>query len=192
MEGEGKMSPTLQFWINVGALLISPLIAVQVTERVRKLGARRERQLWIFRTLMLTRGDITRGAPPRMEHVQALNLIELDFEGKRAVLHAWKDYLSHLSTPGNDNPAHWVVVRDDRLRKLLQEMARALRYGATPSIDHSASYLPVAHADAAGVQARTSKALLEVLEGRQVILIAPQDRPSQAPQPSPDNPTKPT
>lgn len=139
---------------------------------------------------MVTRGDVTRGAPPRLEHVSALNLIELDFEGKRAVIEAWREYLGHLNTSGSDNPMQWVRVRDDRLRKLLQEMAKVLRYGATPSVDHAASYLPVAHFDAAGVQARTSKALLDVLEGKQAIIIASQAQPAQAPQLPPEDPTK--
>jgi hypothetical protein len=39
-----------QFWTNVLALLLSPLIAVQVTVWLQKRREERQRKLWVFKT----------------------------------------------------------------------------------------------------------------------------------------------
>jgi hypothetical protein len=85
------------------AVLLSPLLAVQVQEWLEQFREKRIRKILIFETLMATRAA---GLPP--EHVRALNMIDLTFYGgvpnKRSkkdqqVLDAWKEYLDQLSTP---------------------------------------------------------------------------------------------
>jgi hypothetical protein len=77
--------------LMVLAVLLAPVVAIQVSvyleRRRERLGRRRD----IFRTLMATRAS--RLAPT---HVEALNMIDLEFYGKdqqlRAVREAWKAY----------------------------------------------------------------------------------------------------
>jgi hypothetical protein len=74
-------------WAILAATFLGPAFAVLVT---RIVDARRElssRQLHVFRTLMATRR-----AQLTAEHVTALNLIEIDFQGKKEVLQSWKAY----------------------------------------------------------------------------------------------------
>jgi hypothetical protein len=84
---------------------IGPVAAVQAqkwTERVRET---RERKFRVFQTLMMTRAQ--RAAS--IEHVQALNLIDLYFDGKgkddKAVREAWAVYFDHLNQPIAGAPA---------------------------------------------------------------------------------------
>jgi hypothetical protein len=56
--------------------LLSPVIAVQVSEFLARRRAARERRLQIFRALMVTRAERLSS-----EHVRALNSIDLEFTG---------------------------------------------------------------------------------------------------------------
>src|SRR5688572_26872426 len=91
LKGKRTMT-TLQFWFSVVSVMISPLIAVQVTVWLQRNREKRERQLSVFKTLMRTRAS---GMAP--EHVQALNMIDVEFyDGPKrpgAVVRSWKAYL---------------------------------------------------------------------------------------------------
>jgi hypothetical protein len=89
-------------WINIVAILVAPLVAVQLSLWLERRKQRRLRQLETFRTLMATRAS---GLAP--DHVKALNMIDVEFygsdKGSKAVLQAWRAYLDHLNmaaTPG--------------------------------------------------------------------------------------------
>ena len=95
----------LKDWLVVVATLLSPLIAVQVTELLSRRRQVRDEQLRIFRTLMATRASTLDVA-----HVQALNTIDVVFSGKsakqEAVRRQWKQYLDHLNDK-NYPREHW-------------------------------------------------------------------------------------
>jgi hypothetical protein len=114
----------VQFWIYMLMVAASPLIAVQVTELLGRRRARRERRIQILRTLLTTRA-----ARVSSDHVQALNMIDLEFYGKdsasMSVIEAWKIYIGHL----NDktlSPDVWVSRGNDLFMGLLRAMTRSL------------------------------------------------------------------
>ena len=76
-------------WLMILAVLLSPVIAVQVQKGIEKWREGRNRKLLIFKTLMATRGS--RLSPA---YVEALNMIDLEFNTKKTkekkVLNAWK------------------------------------------------------------------------------------------------------
>lgn len=79
--------------LTIAAILIGPLAAVLTTlwlERRREIYARR---MEIFRTLMRTRR-----LPMSVEHVGALNLVEIEFSKNKEVIDAWRTLLEHFST----------------------------------------------------------------------------------------------
>ena len=92
-------------WLMILAILLAPLIAVQVQKYTEILLEKHRRKLRIFYTLMGTRA--IRLSP---EHVQALNMIDIEFYGRKIfgftyqskaekeVQNAWKEYLDHLCT----------------------------------------------------------------------------------------------
>ena len=82
---------TISDGLMICAVILAPLIAVQVDKYLEKKRNKKGRKLGIFKTLMATRG---RALDPR--HVEALNMIDLEFEGEKSVTDAWKAYLDHL------------------------------------------------------------------------------------------------
>jgi hypothetical protein len=99
------------------AVGLSPLIAVLLQKWFEKVGSTHKQRLWIFRTLMSLRS-----APLEPSHVQALNMITLDFRGRRyaQVRRRWEIYLKHLSTPATDQD--WNKKRGELLANLLVDM----------------------------------------------------------------------
>jgi len=79
--------------LTIAAILIGPLAAVLVTiwlERRREVYARR---MDIFRTLMRTRR-----LPMSVEHVGALNLVEIEFARNKEIIDSWRLLFEHFST----------------------------------------------------------------------------------------------
>jgi hypothetical protein len=156
-----------QFWIYMLTIVLAPLVAVQVSEFINRRREGRSRRLWIFRTLMATRAS--RLAP---DHVQALNMIDIEFYGDRrfrAILTAWKAYLNHLNT--KTPPDVWLSRGNDLFFELLFEMARGLGFTIDKTDLRSTSYLPTAHGRVEDELARIRTGLLEVLDGQRAIPI---------------------
>ena len=81
-------------WLTVLATLLSPLIALQVSEIISRRRQVRDEQLRIFKTLMSTRAA---NLDPR--HVESLNLIDVVFQANSKkeieIRRQWKQYLDH-------------------------------------------------------------------------------------------------
>src|SRR5690349_12694666 len=123
-------------WAIVLATLLGPVLAVQAQKAIERARERRSRKGWVFHQLMATRA--ARVSP---DHVQALNMIDLAFYGKRilgvhrrskseqAVIDAWKEYHDHLNTRADDSAmAIWNVRSDELFTNLLFAMAGEVGY----------------------------------------------------------------
>lgn len=79
-------------WLMIIAVLVGPIIAVQLTRYLDNLKERKERKLAIFKVLMATRAYNV-----SWTHVEALNRIDLEFDHnnrkEKAVIAAWKEYI---------------------------------------------------------------------------------------------------
>ena len=77
-------------------VLSAPFVGIWLQKKIESRKTQVKQKEHIFRTLMATRA---RRLSP--EHVQALNMIDLEFYPKtpsdRAVIAAWKEYRGHLS-----------------------------------------------------------------------------------------------
>ena len=110
------------------AVLIAPLVAVQVQKYLERHQEKRERKLRIFKTLMATRG-----VPLSQDHVQALNMIDIEFYGEKykKIITSWKDYLNHLEKITKDDEERfslWNEEKADLLANLLLVMGKSLGY----------------------------------------------------------------
>src|SRR5262245_47517368 len=134
-------------WVMVLAVLAGPILAVQASLFLQRRQEVRQRRFWVFRTLMMTRA--TSLAP---EHVQALNLIDIDFAGNhaklRSVRDAWRIYLDHLNNPRSTPPEVWTTKREELLAALLHSMAVCLGYDFDITTIRRAAYLPMGHGEA--------------------------------------------
>ncbi|MEQ8562592.1 MAG: hypothetical protein RID18_13845, partial [Cytophagales bacterium] len=76
------------------AVIIGPIAAVQIQKWLENSRNKKERKLLLFKTLMSTRA--TRVS---IEHVQSLNMIDIEFNNKgyEKVITAWRNYNDHLT-----------------------------------------------------------------------------------------------
>lgn len=157
------MSPEFISILSIIAILISPLIAVQVTQyldRKRQLG---ERKLNVFKTLMSTRS-----ANLVPSHIQALNMIDVEFDIKKPlekeVVEAWKIYLDHLNDK-NYPTATWDSRRVELLIDLLHKMGKSLNYDFDKSHIKNTSYYPRGYGETEDDQYIIRKSFVNLLKG---------------------------
>jgi hypothetical protein len=124
----------------------------------------RDRRLNIFKTLMATRATTV-----DFRHVQALNMIDVEFSSNSsedvAVRNSWKEYLDALNDHTEFNEAHNLEKRRDLLAELLQRMGKALNYEFNFAYLKGRAYYPQGHEDDAVDNLKTKKAWLEIVEG---------------------------
>jgi len=154
--------------LMIVAIVIAPFAAVFAQRQVELWRERRRRKLDVFKTLMSTR---SRNLSP--EHVQALNMIELEFTDRSDddVRKAWRVYRDHLNTPPKGDPPseaaveNWVQRSQDNLAALLDRMGESLGYKFDPVQITKGAYAPQAHAEAEIELQLLRRALLAWLTG---------------------------
>jgi len=81
-------------WINVFAILLSPVIAVSITLWYQNRSEKRKTKRELFFTLMKHRNSIH--IPP--EYVEALNKIDVVFYNQEKIITLWVQYFDNLSS----------------------------------------------------------------------------------------------
>lgn len=129
------MTITADTWAVVAATGLGPVLAVALTLGFtywrETSGEKQSRRLAVFRTLMATRRV---GISP--DHVNAINLVEVDFYGCKAVEAEWKIYKNHLNDNSRPEDEAWRRTKEKLLSKLLFEIAKVLKFNI-PAIDFS-------------------------------------------------------
>ena len=149
----------------ISATLIAPLLAVQAQKWLERFRVDHDRKLRVFKTLMATRA-----ASISPEHVQALNMIDLEFQGTKykAVRTEWKTYLDHLSSyPKEDEKlqAIWGEKRIDLLAQLLIAMGQSLGYEFDQVHVKKGIYAPEAHSQIENENILLRRGLIRLLYG---------------------------
>ncbi|MFI7835479.1 DUF6680 family protein [Pseudomonas asiatica] len=156
---------------TIVATLLGPILAVQAQKYLEGRRGLREQKMRIFSTLMATRA--ARLSP---DHVQALNMIDLAFNGgsrtrrrtETEVLDAWRDYLDHLTSTIGD-AERWNDRQRELFIILLSSMANDLGLRYDRVLLRNGAYMPKGHTDIEDEQFQARKLLLEVLSGRQPV-----------------------
>jgi hypothetical protein len=176
-------------WIMVAAMLLGPILAVQIQ---KFLEARRElhrTRMNLFHTLMQTRGN--RRDPA---HVQALNSIDLLFHKDKNVVDAWRIYHDHLTSldqsPSDAQRDQWVKRDEDYLVELLAALSRVLGYDFDTLRLKRAIYAPSANAEHQSDSEMIRRSLADILSGKQTIPVRLTDAPTTPAQQRP--PTTPS
>lgn len=176
-------------WVTVIAVIFSPLLAVQAQKMIESLREKRNRRIKIFKTLMSTRGErLSR------DHVQALNMIDIEFYGRRffgtrfqrrsekAVTNAWKNYNDNLNSTSNyESPELWLKEGDTLFIKLLYEMSNALGYDYDEVQLKRDCYRPELHATIENAQLNVLSGLASVLKNERSIPVTVTSFPSMQP-----------
>jgi hypothetical protein len=164
-QGDYMSSVTFTDSLMVAAIVIAPILAVQVQKWLEIFREQRGRKIWIFKTLMATRA-----ANLSSDHVRALNMIDLEFRGKKykPVADSWKAYLDHLASfPKGDEQLQiqWHERMADRLANLLMEMGKSLGYEFDEVHVKKGVYAPEAHGRLEDENALVRRGLIRVLYG---------------------------
>ena len=162
-------------WIMVSAILLAPILAVQIQKHLELIREKRKRKLNIFHTLMATRGNKI-----SQSHVQSLNMIDIEFYGnkifgiqkqnndEKAIVEAWKLYHDQLNTKyDEDELAVWIAKCDDLFVELLYKMSKGLGYDFDKVQLKRGIYTPIAHGEQEIALITIRDQLVKILTGNQ-------------------------
>lgn len=163
---------TISDWLMMLAVILGPILAVQIQKFIDRRAEDRKQKLKVFRDLMTTRASTL-----AFQHVSALNMVGLEFNGKKysKVVNAWKTYLDHLNSFPNDDVEMekiWGEKRNDQLSDLLYEMGEALGFDFDKVHIKKAGYFPKAYADQENEQNFIRGQLVDVFLGKKAIPMA--------------------
>lgn len=166
-------------WLIILATIAGPILAVQAQKFVERVRETRQRKLRLFYSLMATRA--ARVSP---EHVQALNMIDLEFYGRtvfgvrlqnrkeKAVLESWRVYLDHLNQPfADDTLRMWSARGDELFSDLLYKMSLSLTYNFDQVQIKRGIYQPRAHGEQEYAQLAIRDNLAKILSGNQPLRV---------------------
>lgn len=154
-------------------------MAVQAQKLVERATERRNAKKRIFYALMATRA--ARVAP---DHVQALNMVDLEFgKGRwgwwsakdKEVTRRWRTYADHLNLAIDDGDQtslrNWVDRGDEYFTDLLEAMTRALGYDFDRVQLRRGIYYPRALGEAERRREIFEKALVRIVSGQDALPI---------------------
>jgi Family of unknown function (DUF6680) len=152
-------------WIMVAAMLLGPILAVQIQKFLEASRELRRTRMNLFHTLMQTRGNRLDPA-----HVQALNSIDLLFHKDKKVVDAWRIYHDHLTSLDRSSSDaqldQWVKRDEDYLVELLAALSRVLGYDFDTVRLKRAIYAPRAHAEHQSDSEMIRRSLADILSGK--------------------------
>lgn len=114
-------------WINILSVILAPVIAVWVGQKLQDRAEKRKDKMAVFKAIMTDRYGWSR------ETVLALNSIPIVFANDKAVRDAWKEYYKCLCIQ-EPNPME-LKQRSEALYKLLENMTPTLGYEGTINWD---------------------------------------------------------
>lgn len=160
---------TMSDWLMMLAVILGPILAVQIQKFLDRRSEDRNKKMAVFRDLMTTRASTL-----AFQHVSALNMVGLEFNGRNysKVVNAWKTYLDHLNSYPNDDESMqkiWEEKRNDQLSDLLYEMGESLGFDFDKVHIKKAGYFPKAYADQETEQKYIRSQLVDVFLGKKSI-----------------------
>lgn len=187
---------TLVEFTTILALIVGPVASILIARYLDDRKQFRGRRMELFRTLMRTRR-----VPVSVEHVGALNLIEIEFAGEHEVLAAWKTLYQHFATrhiPRSDEERvpsatpeenRERVLRFDKrlfderqrlLAKLLHAMARTLNFKIEQLEIFEGGYTPQGWEDELLEQRMARSFILDLYRGQTALPVVVISAPNAA------------
>ncbi|WP_233962161.1 DUF6680 family protein [Pectobacterium versatile] len=169
----------LKDWIMTGAVIAGPILAVQAQKIIESIRSKKQRRLNLFHVLMSTRA--IRLSP---EHVSALNMIDIEFYGRKIlgvriqtksekqVTNAWKVYNNQLNasyTPETLNIWNDRVV--ELFTSMLYAISQALGYDFDEVQLKRDFYKPKGHGDIEEQQSLVRTGIVDILTGNKSLSV---------------------
>lgn len=160
--------------VNLVAILVGPLVAVVVTRIMDNRSAEKTRHYQVFRDLMRTRA-----AKISPAHVDALNLVEIEFHNAPKVKEAWQRYMENLAaqTPAESGAqSNFYLRREQLFIKLIQEVANKVGLKSVDITDAMTNnYFPVGWQNEQQEQEQVRRLLIAMLSGAKPLSVKIQD-----------------
>ncbi len=168
-------------WLTIVAVIVGPILAVQAQKMIERRREDRLRKLFLFRELMATRA-----ARLSQRHVEALNLIDLEYPGDKAkdkaVHEAWRSYLDALGTPNDPQNQQLISERRNRaFTELMYAMAQRLDFPFDRVAIERNVYSPIWHGKLEDDQELIRRGIVELLSGKRALSTISWLMPGQAP-----------
>lgn len=161
-------------WLTVLAILVAPIVALQIQKYIEDRKEVKERKMQIFRTLMATRANRL-----NLNHIEALNMIDIEFFKNEKVKEKWKLLLDNfVNYPQDLNEKNYELRLSSCAEKsdalfvdLLFEMAKSLDYKFDEVHLKRNIYVPKGQVDTIKGIEFIRSAFVEVLSGKRPIPI---------------------
>ena len=173
---------TLNF-INIIAILLSPIIAVCITLWYQNYKSKRNDKINLFLTLMANRKTF----PRPYTVVNSLNTIDVVFHKHNSVLNLWHQYYDSLHQKAEI--VDWEKQNHLYL-DMLTEMARILGYKNLKQTEIDKFYTPIAFGQQYEISQELQNELLRVLKGTSHFLVIPKDVQNKTPESDNQNPVQ--
>ena len=156
--------------IMIIAVIVAPILAVQVQKLLERIRENKYNKQRIFYALMATRTSRV-----SYEHVQALNMIDIEFYWRiilwkkvqnpkdKIVQQSWKEYHDHLNS--KMDMELWNQRSDDLFITLLYNMAKALDYKFDKVELKRSAYSPIAQGEYENDNLVIRQSLAKILSG---------------------------
>lgn len=157
--------------LTITAIILGPIVAVQLEKYLQRSREVRERKHIVFKTLMATRGSAL-----SLAHVEALNRIDLEFSNEsryKKVIEAWKEYFDNLGQKFESNEEFkiWAAKNEELLANLLYEMGQSLGYKFDKVLIKRNMYSPVGHARIERENELIRDGLIKILQGETLLPV---------------------
>lgn len=165
---------TISDWLVIFAILIAPILAIQIQKFIEARKEARGRKMQIFRALMATRAT-----PLYPAHVEALNMIDIEFYKSTKVVETWKLLHDNFTNYPKDPKAKDYETKlsscseksNDLLTDLLYEMSKVLGYSFDKVLLKRGCYIPKGHGDFQLEQDFIRRGLVHLLWGEKPLAI---------------------
>lgn len=162
-------------WLTIAAIIIGPILAVQIQNIIQYTKEIKNRKMQIFKALMATRAT-----PLYPAHVEALNMIDIEFYNDKKVVESWKLLLDNFSNYPQDPKKEDYQIKlsqcsdksNDLLVDLLYEISKVLDYKFDKVLIKRGCYIPKGHGDFQLEQDLIRKGLVQVLWGNKSIPVS--------------------
>jgi hypothetical protein len=175
--------------IMIVALFGGPIAAVWISESRRRKDEIQHQRIHVFRTLMATRTTTL-----YQNHIEALNLVEIEFYNDRRIMDAWQLYRNHLDDSEfiKRDLLAWDKERNKLLIDLLYEMSIVLGYSFDKSQIQQGVYYPTGYQRVENENAEARTLWLQVLKGERQLPMKAEVYTKQTIPPTPVTPAKET
>lgn len=163
-------SVSILAWVNLLAIITSPVIAVVISTYLQDRKEENKAKKLLLEIMISTRHNIA-----NEQTVRAMNTIDLFFAGNKDVRSLWNEYFVMLNNDGFSNE-NGIKLRYEKHMELIHAMAKAVGIHNINILDISRVYYPVGLGKQNDLSQNLAEELLRVLKDTKTLKIESQEK----------------